>query len=189
MHSVFRICKASILLSDIELANWVCVWFVSVQTSLTTPVHLCKILYVPPNTGISKGGKNTFFLLCNIKPLCISLLPVYFIKVLQNHWNLLRYNWDVETLSCDWLQRELSPNLQFVKDFVKFLIFMQCGKQKEICYKGTIWSDWHKWQLSLWFCTFYVQSFHILKTVGENVVIFSPANLSVVRWRDILIFI
>lgn len=148
-----------------------------------------------PHAGISKEKKGCFFfLLCNIKPLCISLLPVYFIKVLQNYWNLLRYNWDVETLSCDRLQRELSPNLQFVKDFVKisnFYAMWQKKKRKEICYKGTIWSDWHKWQLSLWFCTFYVQSFHILKTVGgeKNIVIFSPANLYVVRWRDILIFI
>lgn len=132
MHSVFRICKASILLSDIELANWVCVWFVSVQTSLTTPVHLCKILYVPPSRGDFQGKKRLFFfLLCNIKPLCISLLPVYFIKVLQNYWNLLRYNWDVETLSCDRLRRELSPNLQFVKDFVKISNFYAMWQKKK----------------------------------------------------------
>lgn len=29
--------------------------------------------------------KKDFFSLCNIKLLCISLLPVYFIKVLQNY--------------------------------------------------------------------------------------------------------
>lgn len=73
----------------------------SVQTSLTMLVHLCKILYVTPLRGVQEKKKTFFFFfpLCNIKPLCISLLPVYFIKVLQNYENILRYNWDLETLS------------------------------------------------------------------------------------------
>lgn len=47
----------------------------------------------------------------------------------------------METLSCDWLQRELSPNLQFVKDFVKFLIFMQCGEKKKKKYAIKVQSE------------------------------------------------
>ena len=82
MHSVFRICKACILLSDIEFGKMYLI--VSVQTSLTTPVHLCKILYVPFHVGGFQEKKD-IFPLCNIKLLCISLLPVYFIKVLQNY--------------------------------------------------------------------------------------------------------
>lgn len=117
----------------------------SVQTSLTTPVHLCKILYVPLHAGFPR--KKDIFPLCNIKLLCISLLPVYFIKVLQNYYDLLRYNWDLETLSFEWLLKGCFQIYKFVKDFVKFLIFMWFGKKKKECYKGTIWSDWHnKWQ-------------------------------------------
>lgn len=100
----------------------------SVQTSLTMPVHLCKILYVPLEEGFEKRRRH-FFLLCNMKRLCISLLPVYFIKVLRNYYDLLRYNWDSEASDFEWLLRVVSKNLQFVKNFVKFIIFMQFGKR------------------------------------------------------------
>lgn len=124
----------------------------SVQTSLTTPVHLCKILYVPLHTGFPR--KKDIFPLCNIKLLCISLLPVYFIKVLQNYSDLLRYNWDLETLSFEWLSRVVSK-FTVCKRFCQiynFYAIWQKKNKKKTRYKGTVWSDWHnKWQLSLWF--------------------------------------
>lgn len=99
----------------------------SVQTSLTTPVHLCKIFYVPLHAGFPRKEEKKEFFFCVISNFCV--LPVYFIKVLQNQINLMRYNWAMIGSG------GLSLNLQFVKDFVKFLTFLQCGKRR---YKGTI---------------------------------------------------
>lgn len=88
----------------------------SVQTSLTMPVHLCKILYVSLCLGFEQR-KNVFFShFCNIKPLCISLLPVYFIKVLQNYGNFCNR---IGTWKASWSSQGSFPNLQFIKKMIK----------------------------------------------------------------------
>ena len=55
----------------------------SVQTSPTTPVHYCKILYfTDPHMGLEEK-KDNFVFLCVILNFCV--FPVYFIKVLQQN--------------------------------------------------------------------------------------------------------
>lgn len=79
----------------------------SVQTSLTMPVHLCKILYVSLCLGF-KQRKDVFFVffppLCNIKTSVYFTITVYFLKVLQNYGNFC--NWDLESFTR--LQRVVS---------------------------------------------------------------------------------
>lgn len=94
----------------------------SVQTSLTMPVDLCKILYEPLRQGVQEKEK-TFFLLCNMKILCISLLPVYFIKVLRNYSDLLRYNWDSGDIELREGSRGLFPKFTVCKTFCQIYNF------------------------------------------------------------------
>lgn len=153
----------------------------SVQTSLTTPVHLCKILYVPLHTGFPR--KKDIFPLCNIKLLCISLLPVYFIKVLQNYSDLLRYNWDLETLSFEWLLRVVSKFTvckRFCQIYNFYAIWQKKTKKKHAIKVQSEVIGTTSGSCLFGFCTFYVQSFHI-RNWSENIVIFSLANLYVVR--------
>lgn len=97
---------------------------VSVQTSLTTPVHLCKILYVPLHAGFPRKKKHNIFLLCNIQTsVYLSITSVLYKGATKNDWNLLRYNWDLETLSCVIGSQGLSPDLQFVKKFCQISNF------------------------------------------------------------------
>lgn len=131
------------------VGHWIGKWslclIVSVQTSLTTPVHFMEDTLCTPPRGVFK--RKEMFPLCNIKLLCISLLPVYFIKVLQ----IIKTIWGIIG---KWRHRAF----KFVSKFtLKF--------KKRIKYTLKVQSEgiWHnRWQLSLWFCTSSVQSFHLL---------------------------
>lgn len=58
-----------------------------------------------------------------MKILCISLLPVYFIKVLRNYSDLLRYNWDSGDIELREGSRGLFPKFTVCKTFCQIYNF------------------------------------------------------------------
>lgn len=89
-HCVFRICKVCILLSEETVELWEMELCLIVCTALCLQphVHSCKILYLLlKHGGVGKGEKKETFVSLCVKLLCISLLLVYFIKVLLQQHN------------------------------------------------------------------------------------------------------